>query len=93
MNKTVKKIAIISLTVLAIITLKYATYYSTHYTLKDCKVVETSGDEITVEDTKGELWCFYGDNFSIGDTLDVIMDNNNTMGVYTDDKVEKIIKK
>ena len=40
--------------------------------------IDTSNEEVIVVDTTGNEWCFYGVGYEEGDTVIMIMDNNNT---------------
>lgn len=45
-------------------------------------------DNVTVEDTDGNLWQFYGNGYRIGDEVHLIMDDNGTTDITDDIVVE-----
>ncbi len=67
-------------------------YVDTHYTRKDCVVVGTEGQCVTVEDGQGHLWCYEveGEAPACGTVVDVHMYNNNTHNNIYDDEVVAI---
>lgn len=64
-------------------------YQETHYTRKNCVVVETEGNSVTIQDEQGLKWE-YEENDEIptlGTILDVHMCTNGTDGTFNDDTV------
>ena len=51
----------------------------------------TSNEEVIVVDTTGNEWCFYGVGYEEGDTVTMIMDNNNTDNIINDDIIKNVI--
>lgn len=47
-------------------------------------------DTITVEDEGGNFWEFFGDGFNVDDKVKLIMDNNHTDSIITDDIVKNV---
>lgn len=58
-------------------------YTESHYT-KSATVVAVNGNTITVEDTNGNEWEFYGNNYTIGQKVKMTMYTNNTDNRYDD---------
>lgn len=59
-------------------------YYEHNYKRKDCEIVEINYETVTVEDTCGFLWEFQGTGYSIGDRVDLQMNDNNTSSIKDD---------
>lgn len=50
------------------------------------RVVELSGDVITIEDRTGNLWQWSGSHrFAVGSTVTMYMDNMGTRSIYDDE--------
>ena len=49
-----------------------------------------STEEVTIIDTTGNEWCFYGVGYEVGDTVTMTMDNNNTDNFINDDIVKNV---
>lgn len=63
------------------------------YTIKNCIVTEVANDTVTVTDNRQNEWKFCVDDNSdidIGDSVDLIMDNNHTDYTITDDEVKRV---
>lgn len=71
-------------------------YYESHYTRKDCVVVEVQQRLITVEDQGGHQWCYYMDSEdyaevpSVGTLVDLHMYTAHTDWYIEDDEVERV---
>ena len=50
----------------------------------------TSTEEVIIVDTTGNEWCFYGVGYEEGDTVTMIMDNNNTDNIINDDIIKNV---
>lgn len=50
-----------------------------------------SNEEVIIVDTTGNEWCFYGVGYEEGDTVTMIMDNNNTDNIINDDIIKNVI--
>lgn len=61
-----------------------------HYYSVNGNVISFSSyhDNVTVEDTDGNLWQFYGTGYRIGDEVRLIMDDNGTTDIADDIVVE-----
>ena len=68
-------------------------YVETHYTRKDCVVVETQGQLVYVVDTVGYEWCYEveGDVPAVGTVVDVRMYNNHTDTYIYDDEIVSVV--
>ena len=62
------------------------------YTIKNCIVTEVANDTVTVIDNRHNEWKFYADNSElvVGNSVDLIMDNNHTDYTITDDTVKGV---
>lgn len=97
MTKRAKEI-IMGLVALIIIVVAFGIvgHVETHYTRKDCKVVETSGKAVYVVDNTGNEWCYVADEEvpKIGTKVDLKMFTAYTDNTIDDDEiVEVVIKK
>ena len=63
------------------------TYYS-----MDGVIINVNSDEISVEDSTGNIWTFFGKEYSINDEVRIIFFNNHTDNTRVDDKIIKVIK-
>jgi len=66
-----------------------AGYFEHHYT-RQAEVVEVCGDVVLVEDTCGFEWEFYGEDFEVGQQVEMKMHTNYTHGEIFDDVIEKV---
>ena len=64
-------------------------YWETHY-YREGEVVSVSGQLVEVEDRIGYTWEFYGDGFHKGDNVKMLMFNNGTDNIITDDEIENV---
>lgn len=90
MNKRVAEILSMMLVVVVFVgALCACSYVETHYTRKDCVVVEVERQTVTVEDGAGYLWCYdvEGTAPSVGTVVDLHMHNNNTDNTIYDDMI------
>lgn len=64
----------------------------TTYTIKNCIVTEVTNNTITVTDNRHNEWMFYADNSElvVGDSVDLVMDNNHTDYTITDDEIKRV---
>ena len=75
--------------VIFIVILGACGYVESHYTRKDCTVVSTEGQLVTVEDKQGHVWCYeIEDNAPcVGTKVDLHMYTNHTDSYIYDDEV------
>ena len=88
-NMVTKVIAIILISLSVFITLFLAIETKEHY-YKKAEVVEIEGDVIVVEDENGYLWEFYGDDYKIGQQVEMKMFTNYTHNITFDDEIKKV---
>ena len=88
-NMVTKVIAIILMSLSVFIALFLAIETKEHY-YKKAEVVEIEGDVIVVEDENGYLWEFYGDDYKIGQQVEMKMFANYTHDIIFDDEVKKV---
>ena len=70
-------------------------HVETHYTRKDCKVVETSGKAVYVADNTGNEWCYVADEEvpKVGTKVDLKMFTAYTDNTIDDDEIVNVIVK
>ena len=57
----------------------------TTYT-RDVVVTKVDCIEVTVQDKQGHHWSFYGDDYTVGQEITVVMNDNHT-SIITDDRI------
>ena len=60
-----------------------------HYN-REAIVTNINDDEITVVDYSDNVWCFYGEGYTVGDSVTMKMFTNNTDGNIYDDVIVKV---
>ena len=94
MGKTVKGVAAALLVLCMLCTCGYV---ETHYTRKDCVVVEVEQRLITVVDKTGNEWCYYMDSEDytdvpcVGTVVDLRMHTAHTDGYIYDDEIVGVV--
>jgi hypothetical protein len=91
-RKMIDTVKIIAGVVIFIILFSSCSYIEHHYTRKDCVVVETEGQLVTVEDVVGHAWCYEveGDVPSVGTVVDLHMFTNLTDSYIYDDEIVRV---
>ena len=90
MSKTGKGVAAILLVLCMLCACSYA---ETHYTRKDCVVVEVEQRLVIIEDKQGHQWCYYMDSEDytdvpcVGTVVDVHMYTAHTDSYIYDDEI------
>ena len=93
MGKTVKGVAA---ALLVLCMLCACSYVETHYTRKDCVVVEIEQRLVTVVDKAGNEWCYYMDSEDytdvpcVGTVVDLLMYTAHTDGYIYDDEILEV---
>jgi hypothetical protein len=98
MTKRTKE-TLMGIIVLLIITtvIGLAGHIETHYTRKDCVVVEVEQGLVTVLDTTGNEWCYYMDSEDYtevpptGTKVDLKMFTAYTDNTIEDDEIVKVV--
>ena len=69
-----------------------ADHIETHYTKKDCVIVEVTKEYVVAKDTHGDEWSWYidGTDLTVGDVVDLKIYNGHTDRDWTDDEVIKV---
>ena len=68
-----------------------ARFVNNNYTREGIIVAtHASNEEVIVVDTTGNEWCFYGVGYEKGDTVTMIIDNNNTDNIINDDIIKNV---
>ena len=78
----IKKIALV---VVAIVVVGLMGMIETTYT-RDVVVTDVDCIEIIVEDKQGHCWSFIGDDYTVGQEITVVMNDNHT-SIITDDRI------
>lgn len=55
--------------------------------------VDREEREIEAVDLSGNFWSFYGTGFEVGEEVTLIMDDNHTINVITDDIIKDVHKR
>lgn len=55
-------------------------------------IINVNSDEVSVEDSTGNIWTFFEKGYSIGDEVRIIFFNNHTDNTRVDDKIMRVIK-
>ena len=81
--------------IIIVVSLGIVGHIETHYTRKDCKVVETSGKAVYVVDNTGNEWCYVADEEvpKIGTKVDLKMFTAYTDSTIEDDEIINVIVK
>jgi hypothetical protein len=53
---------------------------------RDVVVTKVDCIEVTVQDKQGHHWSFYGDDYTVGQEITVVMNDNHT-SIITDDRI------
>lgn len=53
---------------------------------RDVVVTKVDCIEVTVQDKQGHHWSFYGDDYTVGQEIIVVMNDNHT-SIITDDRI------
>lgn len=77
--------------VVFILILGLCSIIETTYTQK-ATVIEVENNIILMEDKSGHVWEFEASEFSVGDEVELVMNNNHTDLILEDDKIKKIKK-
>lgn len=79
------------ITIAILIGIAFCSYYEVTYT-REATVIRVEDEKVFAQEREGYIWDFYGDGFSIGDKVELIMDTNNTDSMIKDDIVKKVRK-
>ena len=55
---------------------------------RDVVVTDVDCIEVTVEDRQGHHWSFYGDDYTVGQEITVVMNDQHTSSIYDDTIVD-----
>ena len=90
MNKrTVEKVKIAIALISLLAMLVAVGHVETHYTRKDCVVIDTQGYVVVVEDKGGHVWKYVAEDEvpRVGDVVDLRMHTEHTDTDITDDTI------
>ena len=79
----------IVLTAIAFLATTQLIHAEAYYNRPNCTVIEVKGDLVTVEDTAGNLWEFYGEGYEKYDRVNLRMHTNHT-NTFEDDIVVEV---
>ena len=68
-------------------------YIETHYDRKGKVIQIEENNSVIVEDDCEHIWAFEGTDLNVGDNVVMIMHNNYTDNVVTDDIIVNVLKK
>lgn len=80
-----RKVSLLGLLLLLVNVMCICSFVETHYTRKECKVVECNKELVTVVDKCGFLWDFKAEDLKLGDTVTLKMHTNYTTEDIFDD--------
>lgn len=63
-----------------------------NYYSMDGIIINVNSDEVSVEDSTGNIWTFFEKGYFIGDEVRIIFFNNHTDNTRVDDKIMRVIK-
>ena len=87
-HNLIKAILIVTLAIVAFLIVGHI---ESHYTAMAVVTYTNSNGYVTAVDKNGEVWAFYGDNFSNGDKVKLTFFTNCTDTIY-DDEIVKAVK-
>ena len=76
----IKKIALV---VIAIVVIGLMGTIESTYT-RDVTVTKVDCIKVTVQDKQGHYWSFYGDDYTVGQEITVVMNDQHTSFIYDD---------
>lgn len=84
----------IKMVIISLILYSLVSYNETTYK-REATIVSVEGGEYTVQDTTNNIWKFEGYplNCQINDKVTLIINNNHTDNVITDDIIRKVVKR
>lgn len=89
MNKKIKGFIFL---IVCILIFLLCSYIETTYT-RTAIIKKTENGFVLVEDSCGNLWEFKGDNYNVGDKVDLVMDTKHTDSIITDDQIKAVKKR
>ena len=75
---------------IVVLTIAVLINYIEHHYTREVKVVDVNCQEVTVEDKQGNLWAFFGDGYTEGQEITVVMYDNTTDSRITDDEIVRV---
>ena len=81
----IKKIVLV--VVVAIVVIGLMGMIESTYT-RDVVVTKVDCIEVTVQDKQGHHWSFYGDDYTVGQEITVVMNDQHTSSIYDDTIVD-----
>lgn len=82
----IKRIIVLAI----VLTIAVLINYTEHHYTREVTVVEVDCQEVTVEDNQGNLWTFFGDGYTQGQAITVVMYDNTTDSRIIDDEIVRV---
>lgn len=82
----IKRIIVLAI----VLTIAVLINYTEHHYTREVTVVEVDCQEVTVEDNQGNLWTFFGDGYTQGQAITVVMYDNTTDSRIVDDEIVRV---
>lgn len=88
-RRTKEKVKIAIALIALFVLLALVGYIETHYTRKDCTVIDTQGYVVVVEDKGGHVWKYVAEDEvpRVGDMVDLRMHTEHTDTNISDDTI------
>lgn len=64
-------------------------WWECHY-YREATVISVENELVTVKDGIGKKWRFTGEGYKVGDEVRMLMDNNTTDSIISDDIIEEV---
>jgi hypothetical protein len=88
--QTVRNTVIATLVLLAFLwVVGRAGWYECHY-WREAQVISVENQLVKVEDKAGYRWTFSGEGYRVGDEVEMLMFNNTTDSIISDDEIEEV---
>ena len=90
MNNNIKnKFAFVLMLIVLFVVACFEGNLENTYTM-NAEIVAIDGEVVSVEDSMNEVWEFYGDGFSVGDSVKIQFFTNGTDDTRYDDVIESV---
>lgn len=73
-----------------VLTIAVLINYTEHHYTREVTVVDVDCIEVTVEDRQGHRWSFFGDGYTQGQEITVVMYDNTTDSRIVDDEIIRV---
>lgn len=86
-----EKIQGLLIAIIFILALSFCSIVETTYT-QNATVIQIKDDIALIETKDGYVWNFNARGLSLGDEVRLVMDNNHTYSIVSDDRVKRVKK-